>query len=758
MSWISRPAVLAALACVAGCGAPPAPVAPPAAAPPAPARTAVPLPKPPVSQGYVDPGGMWMPGQMRMQARTLRKLGLAFDPAKLDDPLAYPLGAVVSLGGCSASFVSPDGLVITNHHCVTGALSYNSKPGQDLLKNGYLAKDRASEKWIGPTGRVFVTQSFKDVTDQVRTGLEGLLDDRERWRTIERREKALVADCEKGRPSVRCETASYFGGAQYMLITRLAIKDVRLVYAPASGIGNFGGEVDNWRWPRHAGEFAFYRAYVGKDGKPAEHSADNVPYKPKQFLKIADKPLRTGSLVFVAGYPGRTYRNKTAAELHEAVDWWYPRRIRLCTDYIAVMTGIGKQDEDARLKGTPLRRGLSNVLTYTRGALAGLTKGGAAAKKDQREKELEQWMQADPKRRAAYGDVLSRMHMVFAKREKTRDGDAALDEMTWSSKLLDAALTIVHNAEERQKPDAEREGGYQERDQEDLIQAQQALEKRYSEKLDRALLVESALRAAQLPAKDEKPLLTPLLGRQKPTNEHIRVAVEKLYEGTKLGDTPTRVKLMKSAKLSTLRRSRDPRIRLALRLRPLQKAEKDRADARRGALSMLRPPYIKALRDSTPHPLAPDANSTLRITYGTVRGYSPKPGAPVYLPFTTAAGVVKKNTGKDPFDAPERLIDAIKQGKFDGYENPELGTLPVDFLTDTDITGGNSGSPTLDAQGHLVGLAFDGNYEAMASDWLFMPDITRAIHVDIRYVLWIMARVDHADWLLDEMGVRHGAK
>jgi hypothetical protein len=169
---------------------------------------------------------------------------------------------------------------------------------------------------------------------------------------------------------------------------------------------------------------------------------------------------------------------------------------------------------------------------------------------------------------------------------------------------------------------------------------------------------------------------------------------------------------------------------------------------------MLRPRYVEALRASSPHAIAPDANSTLRITYGTVRGYSPKPGAPVYRPFTAAAGVVKKNTGKDPFDAPKRLLDAIRQGSFDGYTNPEIGTLPVDFLTDTDITGGNSGSPTLDAQGHLVGLAFDGNYEAMASDWLFMPDITRAIHVDIRYVLWIMDRVDHADRLLDEMGVK----
>ena len=235
---------------------------------------------------------MWIPSQLgSAHAETLKKLGLELDPAQLSDPMAYPLGAIVSLGGCSASFVSPDGLVATNHHCVTGALQYNSTPQQNLLEQGYLAKTRADEKSIGPTGRVYVTQAFKDVTFDVRKDIEAIREDQERHNEIEKRTKALLAACEKDRPTVRCEVAAYDGGAQYLLIERLQIKDVRLVYAPHEGIGNFGGEIDNWRWPRHGGDFSFYRAYVGKDGKPAEYSAENVPFKPRQHLKLATKPL-----------------------------------------------------------------------------------------------------------------------------------------------------------------------------------------------------------------------------------------------------------------------------------------------------------------------------------------------------------------------------------------------------------------------------------------------------------------------------------
>ena len=725
---------------------------------PAAAPTAVPtagttnVPPLTARPSFENPGGMWLPKQLEAHLDTLKKLGLELDPQKLVDPMAYPLGAVVSLGGCSASFVSPEGLIVTNHHCVTGALGYNSTPEQNLLENGYLAKTRSDEKWNGPTARVYVTEAFNDVTDFVRAGLDQIQDDKKRFETIETREKELIAKCEK-RPNIRCDLASYFGGGQYLLIEKLEIKDVRIVYAPHEGVGNFGGEVDNWRWPRHGGDFAFLRAYVGRDGKPAAHSPDNVPYKPRMHLRLASRGLGPGDLVFVAGYPGRTMRLSTADETAEAVDWFYPKRIRLFEDYLALIEKLGKEDPDVAIKAKPTERGLANALTYTKGSLEGLTKGGAADLRKKREAELKSFIAADPDRQKRFGEVLPRLEKHFAERVKHRELAYALSEIERMSSLVGAAHTIVRMAEERPKADALRKPDLQERNWQRLEQEQQALEKRYSRKLDSSMLKLALARISKHSDENARSRVLPVfLGKLEPSEANIDKVVERLYRETKLEDIAARVELLKKANLTRLRASRDPILRLAVELRPLFKARDDRADAEMGALASVRPLYVAALREHAPAPIAPDANGTLRVTYGTVRGYRPKPDAPTYTPFTKLEELVAKVTGKEPFDAPPRLVELAKSKKFGPYTDQRLGSVPVDFLADLDITGGNSGSPTLNARGELVGLAFDGNYEAMASDWVFMPDITRSIHVDLRFMTWVMDAVDGADHLLVEMG------
>jgi Peptidase S46 len=702
---------------------------------------------------YRDPGGMWLPGQMGAFAPRLKAAGLALPASALGDLHGDPLGAVVSLDGCTGSFVSPDGLIITNHHCVTDALQYLSSPGHDLVESGFVARARADEKWIGPTGRVFVTESMKDVTADVRAGLDEIADDVARFKALQAREKQLIATCEAVGPNVRCEVASMFGGGQYVLITRLEIKDVRLVAAPPDSVGNFGGEIDNWRWPRHAGDFGIYRAYIGLDQLPAEHAPSNVPYHPRWYLRIAKEPLEPGDLVFVAGYPYTTYRLRTVDEVEQAVDWSYPRRIQLCEDYLGLLDKLGKRDEDVRLKALPLVRDLANTLTYTKGALEGLTRGGAAADRQALEQKLKAWIQANPERRATYRGLFQRLDAIFAAKKRTRDADAALREMTWFPSLLGDALSIVRNAENRPKPDAEREPGFQARDQEQLDDAARVLGKRYSRKLDAALLTEAAERSAKLPGRVARPLLRPLIGGAKPTDANIEAAVARVYAQTKLENENVRMHWLEAASLAKLKKSADPMIRLALALRPLQRAAERHSHAYDGAMLVERPRYVAALRAESNEPLAPDANRTLRITFGSVVGYRPKPDAAMYAPFTTVSGVVKKTTGKPPFDTPQDLLDAARAHRFGRYVDRRLGQVPVDFLSDVDITGGNSGSPTLNARGRLVGLAFDGNYEAMASDWLFMPHITRAIHVDIRYVLWILDAVDHDARVLKELGV-----
>ena len=258
--------------------------------------------------------GMWMPQQIPQLAAELRKMGIQIDPNRLADLTGDPMGAVVSLGGCSASFVSTDGLVVTNHHCGFGALQFNSTPERDLITNGFLAKTRDAELPAGPGSRILVTTKIEDVTSQVTGAVDPKLSNLDRQKAIDANTKRLVRECE-GPGGVLCRVASFFEGAQYLRTTQMEIRDVRLVYAPAFGVGNFGGETDNWMWPRHTGDWSYLRAYVGKDGKPAEYSKDNVPYHPAHILKVSTAGVNEGDLVIVTGYPGRTFRYRTAAEV-----------------------------------------------------------------------------------------------------------------------------------------------------------------------------------------------------------------------------------------------------------------------------------------------------------------------------------------------------------------------------------------------------------------------------------------------------------
>jgi hypothetical protein len=703
---------------------------------------------------FANPGGMWMPGQLAAgdHAQILESLGLEYDPAALTQPTEFPLGAIVSLGGCSASFVSPDGLLITNHHCVIGALARNSKKDENLLVDGFLAKTRPEERWAGPRQQVYVTSSFTDVTDQVLAGLEDIEDPEARWEEMQSRRRNLAKACEAAAEDVTCEVASYFEGAQFFQIEKLAIRDIRLVHAPDAGIGVFGGEIDNWRWPRHTGDYSFFRAYVGPDGKPADHAPDNVPYQPKHFLKVATEDLDPGDLVMVAGYPGRTSRLKTAAEVEAATTWYYPHKIARSEQYIAALEAVIGDDPTLAIKASQRTRGLANGLTNAKGMLDGLGKGGLAETRKQQEADLQLWIDADAQRKAAYGSVLADLAALDAGATATRETDAAFKDLEHGSGLLGRAQMILAAAKQREKGEK--------LDKDDLAQAKIHVEEQqnsYAREIDRAVLQLYLTRAAALPP-EQQPAALQLFVKADPAGvidaAAITKALDRLYAKTKLEDPKQALKLYETAKLEALERSKDPFIVLALALAPVIEAH-DKAEAERaGKLAVLRPRYIAALREfaaSNGQILAPDANSTLRITYGTVRGYSSS--GTDHTPFTTVSQMLAKHTGEAPFNLPERARAAIEAGNFGPYVDPELDELPIDFLADLDITGGNSGSPTLNARGELIGLVFDGNYEAMASDWVFMPEITRSIHVDIRSVLWVMDAVDGADHLLTEMGV-----
>ncbi len=695
-----------------------------------------------------------MPHQMKDHAAKLKELGLAIDPAELADPTSGLLSAVVSLGGCSASFVSPDGLIATNHHCATGALQHNSSPAENLLKDGFLARTRADEKNNGPQARVFVTRAVTDVTSRMREGLEAIVDDRARFKEAERRQKNLVGTCERGRPKIRCSVAPYYETAQWYLTEQLEIRDVRLVWAPPSGVGNFGGEIDNWRWPRHTGDVTLLRAYVGKDGEPADASPDNIPYKPPHYLKLASNPLREGDLVFVAGYPGRTNTLKTKAEVDEALAWRYPRRQKLLEDYLARLEVATKGNKEAQIRATSYVRRFGNQLTNTKGQIEGLAKGGLAARKDAAEGELRRFIASDPKHEAQWGRALDAIAEEIQRAAAHREQDAQLDEIALP-RLVGAAMTIVRMAEERAKPDAERDPDYQERNVLRLEQGLKGLSTSYHRVVDEAVMGLALERIAQVPEALRTAAFEAIVGRGKGTSaEAIARAVGALYQGTKLGDEKARIELFKKATNASVRASRDPLIVLARTLRPLQKEAEERDQRFSGKMLLLKPAYMEALRAFRAEPFSPDANGTLRITYGTVRGYRPTPEAPMFRPFTVLSEVLGKNQNAEPFDVPRALVDAYKEKRFGPYVDERLGEVPVDFLADLHITGGNSGSATLNAKGELTGLVFDGNYESMASDWLFVPSITRSIHVDIRYISWLLDGPFAGDHLLTEMGIK----
>ena len=295
--------------------------------------------------GLAAEQGMWMPQQIPDLAARLRALGFAGDPKAFADLTGQPMGAIVSLGGCTASFVSPDGLIVTNHHCVTGGLQFNSTPQRNLLTDGFLARTRDEELSNGPGSRVFVTTSVKEVTAAITGGI-----DADGHRPPAQRHDRPARQGARGgvREGRACAAASRPSsrGSKYFEIAQLEIRDVRLVYAPAEGIGVFGGETDNWRWPRHTGDWSFLRAYVGKDGKPAAYSKDNVPYKPTHWLKVSAEGAKPGDLVFVVGYPGRTMRHRTYAEIKETTEWALPRSVRLAEEQLALIEKLTASNKD----------------------------------------------------------------------------------------------------------------------------------------------------------------------------------------------------------------------------------------------------------------------------------------------------------------------------------------------------------------------------------------------------------------------------
>jgi hypothetical protein len=626
-------------------------------------------------QAYSNTGGMWLPQQMTLpgHVETFKNMGVKLDAKTLADPLASPLAAVVSLGGCTASFVSPEGLIVTNHHCVQGAAQLNSTEKENIVENGFLAKTKADEKSAGPAQRVFVAQAFTDVTKDMRDGLEKIKDPIARKEESEKRSKTLIAACEKDRPGIRCEVRGFFRGGMYLKIENLEIRDVRLVYVPARSVGNYGGEIDNWAWPRHTGDWSYYRAYVGKDGKPADYSPDNVPFKPKSWLKVTTAGLKPGDFVMVTGYPGSTSRTDTALEIHHDVEWFYPYLIAYYKERYAIAESHLKDGGETAIKATVAKQGVQNGLEKYEGVLKGMTSGDLLQRKDALDKQVHDWA-AQPGHEQ-HKAAIEKLEQIIADENRTARVDFDRGVAFGGSRLLGTAISFTRWAEERAKKDADRKPGYQDRDMQRAIGGQKQFVKQYDRTLDRANFRLALVRALQLPEQD-RPWLATLLGVKKGAKIDealIDKTLETWYAGQTLEKEELRLELLQKGTSAQLKASKDPFIQAAQRIWPIYKAEEKKSDARTGELLLVTSFYADAMREVLGGLLSPDANSTLRITYGTVKSFKPGSKDPADWPFTTASQILAKDTGKEPFDAPKKVLDAIKAKKFGPYGDPTLG-------------------------------------------------------------------------------------
>lgn len=686
----------------------------------------------------------------------LRSKGLAILPEEIFAPDRPSLIFAIVSVGATGSFVSPEGLFVTNHHVAFSAIQAASTTEHDYLTNGFLARTRGDEiQAKGMTARI--TESFRDVSVEVLSAVKPGMPLADRTKAIEKRTKEIVAETEKANPGKRAEVSEMFIGRTYVLFIYTNLKDIRIVYAPPRSIGNFGGEVDNWMWPRHTGDFTFLRAYVAPDGSPADFSAKNVPFKPKRFLKIDPAGVAEGDFVFLLGYPGRTYRHYTASYLDYEESFrmpyvadWYDWQIKL-------MEKRGEGDAGLALKLASRIRGPANTMKNYLGKLKGMKKLGLVAQKSAEEKELQKYIEAEAGRKEKFGSVLAGIDKVYEELRARAESEMVLEYLRTSVNMVGWAMTAWEAGGERGKPDLERESAYMERNWAQTKERIGLAQRNYDVVVDRAMLGELLKRALRLKERAKIAAVEEIFKGDR-SDKAVEAWIEKAYAESKLNDEKTMSGLLgkpaqeMKAEAGAVA-AKDPFVALAKALSPDVVAARERQKERTGALATLYAQLGEVKEAWQGKDFIPDANSTLRLTYGRIKGYSPA-DAVYSKPFTTLGGVLEKTTGVAPFNTPARIGELWKARDFGKFENKTLGDVPVCMLYDADTTGGNSGSPVLNARGELVGINFDRTFEATINDFAWSADYSRSIAVDMRYVLWVTQKFGGAGWLLEEMGIR----
>lgn len=699
--------------------------------------------------------GMWLPGTLdKLPQDQLKKRGLQLRPDEIYSTTKASLkDAAVIVGGGTGTFVSADGLIITNHHVAFEAVAAASSTENNYIDNGFLAKTRADE--IQAKGyTVRITQDQKDVTSEVLAAVTAGMSDAERNRAIATKQRELARSATKD--GLIAQVVEAYGGAQYHLYVYQQLNDVRIAYAPPKSIGYFGGDPDNFEWPRHCGDFSFLRAYVAPDGKPAGYSKDNVPFKPKKFLALDASGVKENDFTMILGYPGTTYRWRESYSVDYNQNIRLPYLVASLNEQINLLTAAGDRDPALKIKYADEIFSLSNAAKNFEGTVKGLGRMNLVERKRAEEAAFTKWLDSNPAMKEKYGNVLPQIAALYRDLNSFGAKDQALNGILGTGTLINAVNFAYRRALDQTKPANERNPQLSDAA---LPQVLGFLGNAWNERepsVEQQQLQAALARVATLPADQKSSAVEALFGSQTGTARRQAEAefARQAVSATALKSFDEVSKLFKMS-AAELKASPEPLVKLVAQVVDEVAPFAAKQEAFNTAIPKIRAEYVRALLEWKKGPQYPDANRTLRFTYGEVKGYRPR-DAVSYDWQTSLGGVLEKDTGVEPFNVPAKLKELYAKKDFGSYVDPRLKDVPVAFLTTNDITGGNSGSAVLNGRGEIIGLAFDGNYEGLGGDYSFEPNSNRCLVVDIRYVLFITEKFADASYLFNEMTIKRG--
>ncbi len=690
--------------------------------------------------------GMWFLMHIeRLNQRDMQKMGLQLTAEEIYSVNNASLkDAIVQFGGgCTAEMVSSTGLVMTNHHCGYGAIAELSTPENDHLTNGFWAKTKADElKPKSLSVRFFVRMD--DVSKRILGKVNDSMTEADREKAINQ-EIALIEKENNEGGKYTVSVKSFYEGNEYYYFVYQDYTDVRLVGTPPASIGKFGGDTDNWEWPRHTGDFALFRVYADQNGNPAEYAKTNVPLKPKHHLPISLNGFKEGDFAMILGYPGRTNRWMPSAGISQNVEYAYPAFVEASKAGMDVMKKYMDQDQAIRLKYASKYAGVANYWKNRQGMIDALTQHKTAQTKAASEKAFNEWANKT-ENKARYGDVIQTINEYYAStNEKARHDNYLSAGVLRSSSLAPLPYVIGNGiAYYIEQNEAKRA--------EVLPKLMEQINASYDNMhmpLEKEMLIELLnLYAAKAGNNQVSPSIAALSN-----NGDFTQFVNKAFESSIFVSKDKLVNFVNNPDAAIL--AQDPLFQLSNEILNRYRMVSDEQKAKQADFAKAFRLMVQGMREANPETkYYPDANSTLRLSYGKIRALpaDPKNDAKVNN-YTTLKGTVAKYKPNDPeFDMPKKLIDLYEAKDFGQYAD-KAGHMPVNFLSDNDITGGNSGSPVLNGKGELLGLAFDGNIEAMAGDVIFDPELQRTISVDIRYVLFLIDKYAGATHIIDEFTI-----